>query len=341
MTHALSTVVTIADDQADQQWQTSNDADAAVANALADILTVDFSGGNVVLTNDQFSSAMTFVPSGLSTNRDLTIPSIKRALFFVNNIDAADTITVKHGSTSVAVAATKIGVFSTTGAANNLSGVILTPGVGGVGDVVGPASAVDSRIAAFDGTTGKLLKDGGATIASLTATGKQTIYVPAGAMTPSTTNGAATGTVETATNDVTFPVLDFDATTAENAWFTVAMPKGWDEGTVTFQAWWTTSATDTDGVAISLAGVALSDNEALDTAVGTPIVVTDDAQSAALELLVTAESAAVTIAGTPAEGDMCFFRVQRVVSDGNDDMTEDMRLIGIKLFYTTNAANDA
>lgn len=173
------------------------------------------------------------------------------------------------------------------------------------------------------------------------AIGKQTVWIPASAMTPATTNGPAAGQVETSSNKVNFSVLDFDATTAEQAWFDIAMPKGWDEGTVTFQAWWTTSATDTDGVAISLAGVARSDNEALDTAVGTPVVVTDDAQSGALELLVTAESSAVTIAGSPAEGDLCLFRVQRVVSDGNDDMSEDMRLIGIKLFYTTNAANDA
>lgn len=39
----------------------------------------------------------------------------------------------------------------------------------GAGDVVGPASAVTSRIAAFDGTTGKLLKDGGKTIAEVEA----------------------------------------------------------------------------------------------------------------------------------------------------------------------------
>lgn len=38
---------------------------------------------------------------------------------------------------------------------------------GGSGDVVGPASSVDSHIALFDGTTGKLLKDGGKTIADL------------------------------------------------------------------------------------------------------------------------------------------------------------------------------
>ncbi|PWJ93515.1 uncharacterized protein DUF2793 [Mesorhizobium loti] len=181
----------------------------------------------------------------------------------------------------------------------------------------------------------------GTAVVSGAATGKQTIWVPASAMLAATTNGPSTGQVETSSNKVNFSVLDFDATTAEQAWFDIAMPKGWDEGTVTFQAWWTTSATDTDGVAISLAGVAMSDNEALDTAVGTPVVVTDDAQSGALELLVTAESSAVTIAGSPVEGDLCLFRVQRVVSDGNDDMSEDMRLIGIKLFYTTNAANDA
>lgn len=40
-------------------------------------------------------------------------------------------------------------------------------GGGGSGDVVGPASAVDDNIATFDGTTGKLIQDGGATIASV------------------------------------------------------------------------------------------------------------------------------------------------------------------------------
>lgn len=36
-----------------------------------------------------------------------------------------------------------------------------------LGDVIGPASAVDDRVATFDGTTGKLLQDGGATVADL------------------------------------------------------------------------------------------------------------------------------------------------------------------------------
>lgn len=37
----------------------------------------------------------------------------------------------------------------------------------GAGDVVGPASSTNNNIAVFDGTDGKLLKDGGATVASL------------------------------------------------------------------------------------------------------------------------------------------------------------------------------
>lgn len=48
--------------------------------------------------------------------------------------------------------------------------VISGGGGGGSGDIVGPASSVDNNIAVFDGTTGKLLKDGGAAISSLATT---------------------------------------------------------------------------------------------------------------------------------------------------------------------------
>jgi hypothetical protein len=172
-------------------------------------------------------------------------------------------------------------------------------------------------------------------------TGKYTIFVPAGAMRPTVSNGCAALTdVETTAGRPDMQVLDFDATSDEHAQFQVAFPKSWNEGTVTFQVWWTSTATDTDGVAWGLQGVAVSDGDTIDVAYGTAIVVTDDAQSTAEDMYVTAESSAVTIAGTPAADDMCFFRFFRDVSDGNDDMTEDARLIGIKLFFTTDASDD-
>lgn len=48
-------------------------------------------------------------------------------------------------------------------------------GGGGSGDVVGPASAVDSRVVLFDGATGKLIKDSGLTLSG-TNTGDQNLF---------------------------------------------------------------------------------------------------------------------------------------------------------------------
>lgn len=114
----------IADGQADGQWQTSNDGDAALGNAMADIYTVDFTAGNVTLTAAQFRSAMTFIPSNLSTTRVLTLPAVKRALFFVHNTDASDSITVTKGSTTVSVPAGNLAALYTDGTTNGLAGAV-------------------------------------------------------------------------------------------------------------------------------------------------------------------------------------------------------------------------
>lgn len=60
---------------------------------------------------------------------------------------------------------------------------------GGSGDVVGPASAVDDRIATFDGASGKLIQDSGVSMADLAKTATLTQYtssgsysIPAGAL---------------------------------------------------------------------------------------------------------------------------------------------------------------
>ena len=171
--------------------------------------------------------------------------------------------------------------------------------------------------------------------------GLHTIVVPAGAMIPATTSGAASASLESSSNDVNYKVFDFDATADEHVHFNIAMPKSWNESTITFRVFWSTTATDTDGVAWGLQAVALSDNEAIDASWGAPVVVTDDAQSGAGEMLVTSISTAVTVGGTPAEGDLVFFRLFRDVSDANDDMTEDARLIAVQIFFTINAATDA
>lgn len=231
----------------------------------------------------------------------------------------------------------------------------------GTGDVVGPSSSVDSEIALFNSTTGKLIKrasltgivkatagvasaatDGTDILSSTTGVkqGKQTIFVPAHAMVSRTTNGAVFGTVEQATNKNMVRSLDFDTTTQQFAQFSVWFPKSWDLGTVTFQPSFSQLTTAAGGVVFGLAAVAVSDGDSLDAAFGTAQTSTKTAGTANIEYQ-GPESSAITIAGTPAAGDRILFQVNRTVADGGDTLAQNARLHGIRLFFNTNAATDA
>ena len=182
---------------------------------------------------------------------------------------------------------------------------------------------------------------GNTQLADTLKVGKQSIWVPATSMVPTASNGCASvATVETTSGRPDMNVLDFDKDSDEHAQFSVAFPKSWNAGTVTFQFFWSGLAATT-GVSMGLQGVAFADNDSIDTVYGTAVVVDDDAQGAVEELLVSAESGAVTIAGSPGDDELCYFRIFRDVSDSNDDMAGDCRLHGIKLFFTVDAHNDA
>ena len=170
--------------------------------------------------------------------------------------------------------------------------------------------------------------------------GKETIWVPATAMYPNTTNGCADIAQTELGNGPELKTLDFDKDSDEFAQFAVAFPKSWNEGTVTFQAFFTADTTNTGTTKWTIAGVALADDGSLNTAFGTAVGPTAKAMSGtANDLAVTAESGAVTIAGSPSTDEYVFFEVSRDVSE--DDLTADAKLLGIKLFFTTDAANDA
>ena len=177
--------------------------------------------------------------------------------------------------------------------------------------------------------------------AQIKLAGTETMWVPAAAMYGSTTNGCAgLAQVETTALRPDLKCLDFDASSDEFAQFAVAFPKSWDEGTIKYQPFWTVTGTNTGTVAWQLGGVAASSDDTINAVFGTLIATTALAHSGTSnDLMVSAESNAVTIAGSPAAGDLCFFQINRDVSA--DAQTGDARLLGIKLIYTTNAANDA
>ena len=170
--------------------------------------------------------------------------------------------------------------------------------------------------------------------------GKESIWVPANAMYPNSTNGCADIAQTELGNGPELKTLDFDKDSDEFAQFAVAFPKSWNEGTITFQVFFTGNSTNTGDVVWTLAGTALADNGSLNTAFGTAVATTGKAHSGtANDLDVTAESGAVTIAGSPSTDEFVFFEIKRDVSE--DNFSADAKLLGVKLFFTTDAGNDA
>lgn len=172
--------------------------------------------------------------------------------------------------------------------------------------------------------------------------GKQATWCPAGFIRPSATGGCAAATsTATSSNHPDIYSLDFDATTQEYAQFCWRMPEQWNEGTITFCAVWTHPSTTTNfGVAWDLQAVACSNDDSIDTAFGTSQVVTDTGGTTN-DLYITAESSAITVAGTPQPGDVVFYRLSRVTGNGSDTMAVDAKLLGYVLFITTTKGNDA
>ncbi len=181
-------------------------------------------------------------------------------------------------------------------------------------------------------------------VRSIDRVGKQTVSIPATAMRPTQSNGCAElAYVETTAGRPDLMVLDFDQTTDEFAQFSIPFPKGWNEGTITYRAFWTHAGGQTaglDGVAWMLQGVAVSDGDTIDVAYGTAVTVAGDGSTTAEVLNVTAESAAITIGGTPQEGDICFFRIGRDPDHASDDMDQDARLVAVQLFYNIDEGTD-
>jgi hypothetical protein len=213
------------------------------------------------------------------------------------------------------------------------SGAISTTGAVRTGDInLGHAS--DTTIARA--SAGEVTIEG----VAVKKAGLENMWIPATAMTPSESNGCASITsVETTSGRPDLIVLDFDKDSDEFAHFSVAMPKSWNEGTITFQAYWTSSDTDTGTVAWGMSGVSVGDNDTIDVAYGTAVVATAKAHSGTAEdLNISAASGDLTVANAAAD-ELAFFEIFRDVSA--DNHAADARLLGVKIFYTTDTSTDA
>lgn len=167
--------------------------------------------------------------------------------------------------------------------------------------------------------------------------GVQDLFIPASAMIARLTNGAALAQVEMATSLLNILAQAFDQTTQEFVQFTVALPRKWNNGTVTIVPYWTAQS-GTGTVQWGISGGAYSNDDALTVAFGSAQT-SDDTLIATNDLHIGPATSAITLAGTPADADYLAIQVSR--NPASDTLNADALLLGISIRITTDAAIDA
>jgi len=161
------------------------------------------------------------------------------------------------------------------------------------------------------------------------------IQIGAGAMASLITTGASPNQVEIGTNKRNMFVQDFaDGASIPGVEFSIVLPSDYDGGTMTAQFFWTANSTSTNSVVWKIAGVCFADDGTLDAAMGTYQSVTDANKSTAYDLNISDATSDITIAGTPAAGKLCNFKILRDPTDGSDTLAATARLLSVVLTYT-------
>mgnify|MGYP003648611280 CR=1 FL=1 len=310
----------------------------SASKEFSDLFLAD--AGTVQFGNDQDVTLTHVADTGLLLNAAMVVQFRDSAINIGSpadgdlDINADDEIELNSTLIDINGNVEISGTAAITGIATFTDDIII-----GDAKTIGSASDTDAIAIASNGVV-NFTQQPTVSSAAVKVAGKETIWIPAAAMYPETTNGCASLAQVELSNGPELKCLDFDKGSDEHAQFTIAFPKSWNEGTVTFQAFFTATSTDTGTSAWGLAGLSLSDSGDLNTTFGTTVVATAKAHSGTSnDLDISAESGNVTIAGSPAAGDLCIFQVLRDISA--DDLDADSRLLGIKLFFTTDAANDA
>lgn len=165
-----------------------------------------------------------------------------------------------------------------------------------------------------------------------------TVFVPAGAMTPRGTDGPASETLSFAGNTTVHDILRFYDTKDSYAEFDLVLPDDWDGGALRFKVLWTPSSSE--GVAgqwvrFRFSCGAFGQGEDLGAALGADV--TADQQMAAANVLhVAGPTAALTPGGVPLPGKALHLRIMRSYAfdgDGGSALTTGASVFGVVVQY--------
>lgn len=169
----------------------------------------------------------------------------------------------------------------------------------------------------------------------LSALAKQGTFIDAGAFDKTTTAGCTVpaAAAETTTNKINYQYLEFPDGSDTKAFVNLRTPPNWDGTLSNLRVHWTSAAgTASNGVRWSLKALALSDDDAIDTATGSAGAVTD-ALLAQGDKHVSPAIASLTPSNSPAAGDEIYLEVERVASHADDNLAGAVRFRGISFNF--------
>jgi len=173
------------------------------------------------------------------------------------------------------------------------------------------------------------------------AYGKQSIFVPAAALTAAALTPATMTSLTGSTSGVTRPAFEFAKSGFKAANFTLSMPKSWDGGALSAVIYWEhLSASTNFNVLWQLLAVAVSASSSLDPSITGTGAGTVVAVGGATTTLYKSPEFSFTPEGTISTDAYLMFRIGRVPTHASDTLNATARLLGVRILYNTNANND-
>ena len=164
-----------------------------------------------------------------------------------------------------------------------------------------------------------------------------TVYIDAAAMISEGTGASASTDADEGTNNI----IDWwNVAIGEKLYAKISMPPQWDTGDISVDIFWTLNGDNPVGESVrwSVATQAASNDDPWDTTFTNKVSAVDDIVLANDDVHMISLSG-ITPGGSPTDGDLLFFELERISATGTD-LPEDARLLGIRVHYQNTAAQN-